>query len=80
MLLGLIFIFLLSYGSQVVINKSYRIINDDKVIVYITNDYYLTLDCEIKDNKITIYKGRQTKINNENVVSELINFDEVKLK
>lgn len=79
-LILLIFTFLLSYGSQIVMNKSYRIINDDKVIVYTTNDYYLTLDCEIKDNKITIYKGKQTKISNENVVSELINFDEVKLK
>ncbi len=79
-LILLIFTFLLSYDSQIVMNKSYRIINDDKVIVYATNDYYLTLDCEIKDNKITIYKGKQTKISNENVVSELINFDEVKLK
>lgn len=76
----LLFSFLLSYGSQIVMNKSYRIINDNKVIVYTTNDYYLTLDCEIKDNKLIIYKGKQTKISNENVVSELINFDEVKLK
>lgn len=76
----LLFSLLLSYGSQIVMNKSYRIINDDKVIVYTTDDYYLTLDCEIKDNKLTIYKGKQTKISNENVVSELINFDEVKLK
>lgn len=76
----LLFSLLLSYGSQIVMNKSYRIINDNKVIVYTTNDYYLTLDCEIKDNKLTIYKGKQTKISNENVVSELINFDEVKLK
>lgn len=79
-LILLIFSFLLSYGFQIVMNKSYRIINDDKVIVYTTNDYYLTLDCKIKDNRITIYKGKQTKISNENVVSELINFDEVELK
>lgn len=79
-ILLLLFSLLLSYGSQIVMNKSYRIINDNKVIVYTTNDYYLTLDCEIKDNKLTIYKGKQTKISNENVVSELINFDEVKLK
>ena len=51
----LLFSLLLSYGSQIVMNKSYRIINDNKVIVYTTNDYYLTLDCEIKDNKLTIY-------------------------
>lgn len=79
-LILLIFIFLLSYGSKFLTNKSYRIINDNKVILYTTGDYYLTLDCEIKDNKITIYKGKQTKISNENIVSELISFDEVKLK
>ena len=78
-LLLLIFFFLMSYGSEVIMNKTYRIINNDKVIVYTTDDYYLILDCEIKDNKLTIYKGKQTKISNENVVSELINFDEVKV-
>lgn len=76
----LIFTFLLSYSSEIILNKSYRIINSDKVIVYTTNDYYLTLDCEIKDDKLIIYKGKQTKINNENIESELINFEEVKLK
>ncbi len=76
----LIFTFILSYSSEIILNKSYRIINSDKVIVYTTSDYYLTLDCEIKDNKLTIYKGKQAKISNENIVSELINFDEVNLK
>lgn len=76
----LIFTFILSYSFEIILNKSYRIINSDKVIVYTTSDYYLTLDCEIKDNKLTIYKGKQAKINNENIVSELINFDEVNLK
>ena len=75
----LIFTFLLSYSSEIILNKSYRIINSDKVIVYTTNDYYLTLDCEIKDDKLIIYKGKQTKINNVNIESELINFEEVKL-
>lgn len=76
----LIFNFLLSYSSEIILNKSYRIINSDKVIVYTTSDYYLVLDCEINDNKLTIYKGKQTKVSNENVVSKLIDFDEVKLK
>ena len=76
----LIFTFLFSYSSEIILNKSYRIINGDKVIVYTTNDYYLTLDCEIKNDKLIIYKGKQTKINNENIVSELIDFEEVKLK
>lgn len=79
-LLLLIFYFLISYSSNIKMNKSYRIINNDKVIVYTTNDYYLVLECEINDNKLTIYKGKQTKVSNENVVSKLIDFDEVKLK
>ena len=76
----LVFSFLINCGIEIKMNKSYSIINNDKVIVYTTNDYYLTLDCEIKNNELTIYKGKQTKINNENVVSELINFDKVELK
>lgn len=79
-LILLIFLFLTSYGLNIAMNKSYRIIDNDKVIAYATNDYYLVLDCEINDNKLTIYKGKQAKINNENIVSELINFDEVNLK
>lgn len=79
-LLLIIFAFMFSYGSQIIMNKSYRIINDDKVIVYTTNEYYLILDCEIKNNKLTIYKGKQTKINNENINSSLINFNKVDLK
>lgn len=79
-LLLLIFLFLISYSLNITTNKSYRIIDSDKVIVYTTTDYYLVLDCEIKDNKLTIYKGKQEKISNENVVSELINFNEVNLK
>lgn len=79
-LILLIFSFLTSYGLNIAMNKSYRIIDNNKVIAYTTNDYYLVLDCEIKDNKLTIYKGKQAKISNENIVSELINFDEVNLK
>ena len=76
----IVFFSLINYGFEIKMNKEYRIINNDKVIVYTTNDYYLTLDCEIKNNELIIYKGKQTKINNENVLSELINFDEIKLK
>ncbi len=79
-LIMLIFSFLTSYGLNIAMNKSYRIIDNNKVIAYATNDYYLVLDCEIKDNKLTIYKGKQAKINNENIVSELVDFDEVNLK
>ena len=76
----LIIFFLASYGLNIITNKSYRIINDNKVIVYSTNDYYLVLDCEIKDNKLVIYKGKQAKISNENIKSDLIEFVDVELK
>ena len=79
-LILLIFSFLISYSLNIAMDKSYRIIGNDKVIVYTTNGYYLVLDCEIKDNKLTIFKGKQTKIKNEDIVSELINFSEVNLK
>lgn len=60
--------------------KNYRIINNNKVIVYSNSDYYLTLDCEIEDNKLIMYKGKQNKISTEDVYSELIKFDEVIIK
>ena len=59
------------------LRKEYRIISDNKVIVYSNNDYYLTLDCKIEDDKLIMYKGKQNKIYTDNVYSELIEFDEV---
>ena len=76
-----IFVLILCIGVSDIYNlkfkKEYRIISDNKVIVYSNNDYYLTLDCEIEDNKLIMYKGKQNKINTDNVYSELIEFDEV---
>ena len=60
--------------------KEYRIINDNKVIVYATIDYYITLDCYIKDNEITINRGSQEKIGSNNVKSQLIKFNKVNIK
>lgn len=79
-LILLIFIFSFNYLYALNKNRTYSIINDNKVIVYTAENYYLILDCEIKDNKIIIYKGNQTKISNENVKSKLIKFDEVEIK
>ena len=59
---------------------NYRIINDNKVIVYSTNNYYITLDCEINDNQLTIYKGSQEKIENNNIKSQLTKFNKVEIK
>lgn len=60
--------------------KQYKIINDNRVIVYSTNDYYITLDCDINNNEIVIYKGSQEKIENNNVKSQLTKFNKVEMK
>ncbi len=60
--------------------KQYRIINNNKVIVYSTIDYYITLDCTINNDELTIYKGSQEKIENNNIKSQLIKFDKVEIK
>ena len=79
-----IFVLILCIGVSDLYNlkfkKEYRIISDNKVIVYSNNDYYLTLDCEIEDNKLIMYKGKQNKIDTDNVYSELISFDDVVFK
>ena len=75
----LILLFSMSYVSSLSTNKSYNIIDDNKVIVYTTTDYYVVLDANIKNDKLIIYKGYQTKINNENVNSKLVKFKDVKI-
>ena len=80
----LIILLLLLYGgrtySQLKLIRNYNIIGNDKVVVYSNNDYYITLDCDIKDNNLTIYKGRQEKIDNKNVYTVSKTFEKVELK
>ncbi len=75
-------ILLFSYVYIKSLNKinTYRIINDDKVIVYTTSNYYVILDCDIKNDELIIYKGSQMKINNENIETKLMDFNKVKLR
>lgn len=72
------------HSSRIYINltyqKQYKIIGDNKVIVYSTNDYYITLDCNINNNELIIYKGNQEKIENNNVKSQLTKFNKVEMK
>lgn len=60
--------------------KQYQIINDKRVVVYSTNNYYITLDCDINNNELVIYKGSQEKIENNNVKSKLTKFNKVEIK
>lgn len=62
------------------IRKDYRVVDNNKVVIYTDVDYYLTLDCEISnDNKLIIYKGTQSKIDNLDVSTELHKFDSVEV-
>lgn len=61
-------------------NKEYRIVENDKVIVYISKDDYILLECKIKNNTLKIKKGNYTKVSNVNIKSELIEFDKVYIK
>lgn len=80
----LIIMFLLLLGINTVINinftKNYKVIDNNKVIVYSNNEYYLTLDCDIKKDKIIIYKGTQEKISNNNVYSLMRNYETVEFR
>lgn len=80
----LLFIFLVSSGFLVRISLNnldrYRIIDDDTVIVYSNTDYYLTLECEIVDDTLIMYKGTQTKISTEDVYTEYMEFKDVVVK
>ena len=73
-ILFIILLFLFTHVISIINNTEYRIINDNKVIVYVNNDYYLVLDCEIMNDEIKIYKGTQTKIDNLNIESKLYDF------
>ena len=76
----LIFLYVCYVNYDLNDRENYRIINENKVIVYSNNDYSLTLDCEIINDELIIYKGTQEKINNENVYSKYIEFNNVTVK
>lgn len=58
----------------------YNIIDNNKVVVYTSNDYYLTLDCDINGDEILIHKGKQEKIGNNNIKTQLTKFSKVQIQ
>lgn len=62
--------------------KIYQIIDNNKAVIYSNNDYFLVLDCKIdeENNKLILYKGKQTKISNTDIHTEKFEFKEVKLR
>lgn len=75
-IIGLIILYLFNYYISLRSNNGFRVINDNKVIVYTTKDYYLVLDYKIDKNKMFIYKNTQNKIDNLNVKSKYIKVKE----
>lgn len=80
LLVFLILYFCIVTYANISSKKEYRIINDNTVIVYSNNDYFLALDCEVNDDILIIHKGTQNKIVNTNVYSKLKKFDEIKVE
>jgi len=66
--------------SVLALKNNYRVIKNEKIIVYSTIDYYITLDCKIKNDELTIYKGTQEKIDTENVYSKLNKYNKIIIK
>lgn len=57
--------------------RDYRIIDENKVIVYTNENYYIILDCKIEENNLIIYKGTQQKIENNQIPTQLIKFEKI---
>lgn len=80
----IIFLIIMHFAEtyiNLISQNQYKIIGDNKVIVYSTKDYYITLECDINNNnEVIIYKGNQEKIDNNNVKSQLKKFDKVEMK
>lgn len=79
-LIILIILFMIKTQLSLIYRTDYRITDDNKVIVYSNNEYYITLDCEIKDNNIVIYKGTQEKIDNVGIHSNYKQFESIEFK
>lgn len=75
-IIGLFMLYLFNYYCSLSSNNGFRVINDNKVIVYTTKDYYLVLDYKIDKDKMFIYKNTQNKIDNLNVNSKFIKVKE----
>ena len=79
-LIILIILLMLKTQLSLIYRTNYRITDDNKVIVYSNNEYYITLDCEIKDNNLVIYKGTQEKIDNDGIHSTYKKFENIEVK
>lgn len=79
---GVVFLYYnYSYNMELSSNKVYTLVDDNTVIIYSNEDYYLTLDCAIKeeDNKryLLIYRYTQNKISTNDTKTVKKTFDDV---
>lgn len=57
----------------------YRFISESKVIIRSNPGYYITLDCEIESDHLSILKGTQTKIDAQGIQTYIQQFKEVSI-
>lgn len=69
------------------IKKDYQIIennqpNECSAVLYSTKDYFIVSECEMDEekNKLTIYKGKAKKIDNEGIIANKKIFSEIEKK
>lgn len=60
-------------------NHEYRFITDSQVIVYSNQDYYITLNCKIEEDRLLIYKGSQLKVSNQDINTYIQDFSDVQI-
>lgn len=70
-------LYITKHDYQLIIHNNDSDVNVCEVIVYTTNEYFITLDCKIEQDNLIIYKGKQTKIKTDNVKIETIKFNSV---
>lgn len=77
---SIIVTFSISQLGMLFFQTDYRTIENNRVIIYTTENYYLTLDCEVSGDSLIIYKGTETKINTDNVHSYLKRYKKIIIK
>lgn len=60
--------------------KNYSMIDESRVIVYATSEYYVVLDCEVNDGVLKLHQGKYEIIPVANVHSEKVKYNDVQIK
>lgn len=60
--------------------KNYSMIDENRVIVHATSEYYVVLDCDVSDGGLKLYQGKYEIIPVVNVHSEKVKFNSAQIK